>query len=601
MKKIYTITLALFFAGSVFAQNPTVKVSSKLDENNQSFSKKGTIEQVSTDNQLKSTNAALNETFTTAIPNNWGAAGTGFNKWAISTTTEEGKATGATVKFAFYNASNATAGSQESLVTPILMPVTGDNTLSYSVNYYKRYTSGADVGAELYVEVSTDYGSTWIASTTNVLAALPNYNVSNTGWTTLTLDLSAYNTQKVMVRFRAVADYGWGNIGIDNVTGPNVFVLTNDISAGKLFVNMNSFDYFQAIPNSQLTTVDYGVKTSNNGSAAQTAVTLHANTNNGAFVSATGLANPTASLAPATFDTLWANTTPTATTLTEFGTKLWLTQTETDEILSNNNVDSVYFYGTNTQYFRTLNFTTLTGAYNFSGVTVATGFEFGATYFMPNAGRVDSISTIIYHAAGTANVVGKLYSIDINTGAYTVVGQTAPFTPAVGAYNDLGTVKNLALTTPYTATAGTLLAATIQLNGNFTTVPKDTILLGADNTYLGSTAIASTIYINVGGTFDWYSSSSIPVVGLSLQNPTTVSVNNINANKEVVVYPNPANNMLNIVNAGNDAKITIMNSLGQVVFNTIATGNTTINTENLSEGVYFVKVNSSVSKIIIKK
>ena len=600
MKKIYSISLALLFAGGVIAQNTTVKVAKKLDASTQSITKKGIKEQASTENQLKSTNAVLNETFEVSVPPaGWDATA----EWALSTTSQGTSATGATGFFAFFDAYDLDAEVEGTLVTPILQPVTGDNTLSYSVNYYKRSTNTAyqSTGAELYIEFSTDNGANWTTSTTNVLAALPNYNSLNTGWTTLNVDLSAYNTQNVQVRFRAVSDYGWANIGIDNVTGPNVFSLNNELSAGTVFANMNSFDYFQMIPNSQMNTVDFGVKITNNGLAAQTNVTVHADINNGSFTGATGLNNPTASFAAATVDTLWANTTPTATTNTEFATKLWVSQTETDELPNNNIADSVYFYGTNTSYLRSMNVNSILSSYSFgSQAPAVTGFEYGATYLMANPGRVDSISTLIYKSSGTGNIVGKLYTIDINTGAYTLVGQTAAYSPVAGSNTNFD-LTTLALQTPFTATAMTVLAATIQINGNFTTAPKDTIYIAADNAFMGDADLAGIASLNVGGTFGWYTFGSVPFVGLELQDPTTVSVKNIDLNKDLVIYPNPANNVLNIANAGNNANVTIMNSLGQVVYSAVVDNNSTINTENLSEGVYFVRVNNNVSKVIIRK
>lgn len=597
MKKI-TFTLAAVVLGmQLYAQKPAVNHSQKIDlEPATIYNQKS----ATSNSQAKGTNAVLNETFDAAIPANWGAAGATSNKWAISNTTEEGKATGATGKFAFYNAANINSG-EASLVTPILQPVVGNNTLSFSVNCYKRYTSYNAGGPSLFVEFSTDNGANWTTSTTNILATLANYNVSNTGWLTQNVDLSAYNSQNVMVRFRAVTDYGWVNIGIDNVTGPNVYSLTNELSVDKTFVDINSFDYFIAVPNSQIGSVDYGIKVKNNGTAAQSNVTVHADVNNGAFTGATGLNNPTTSFASALIDTLWATATPSASTFTEFAAKTWITQTESDEAPSNNIADSISFYGTNTEYYRSLNFVSTSSSY-ITGTTAATGFEIGATYFLPNAGRIDSISTIIYHASGTGNVVGKIYSVDLNTGTPSLVAQTAPHTPTIGTYNDAGNMTNLALTTPYTVTPGSLIYATIQLNGNFTTAPRDTISIGSDNAFFGSNANSSICYLNVGGTFGWYNLNSTAIVGLLLQDPTTVSIKENNNNiSNVLVFPNPAKNVLNIANAGKDANISIVNALGQLVFNTVANGNTTINTENLSEGVYFVRVNSKVSKVIISK
>lgn len=80
-----------------------------------------------------------------------------------------------------------------------------------------------------------------------------------------------------------------------------------------------------------------------------------------------------------------------------------------------------------------------------------------------------------------------------------------------------------------------------------------------------------------------------------------VGINNAVATENVSIYPNPANDVLNITNTGKEATITIMNSLGQVVYGAVVTDKVAIDIKNLSEGVYFVKVNNQISKVVITK
>ena len=69
------------------------------------------------------------------------------------------------------------------------------------------------------------------------------------------------------------------------------------------------------------------------------------------------------------------------------------------------------------------------------------------------------------------------------------------------------------------------------------------------------------------------------------------------------VYPNPADNVLNIVTEANNFEYQIVNSLGQVVVNGNANGNTTINVSELN-GVYFLRIvaegNVVVRKVTVK-
>lgn len=67
----------------------------------------------------------------------------------------------------------------------------------------------------------------------------------------------------------------------------------------------------------------------------------------------------------------------------------------------------------------------------------------------------------------------------------------------------------------------------------------------------------------------------------------------------VSVYPNPANNMLNIDLGDSQSDVVIFNSLGQTVRNIEAvSGNISLNIEDLNAGIYFVRVNGEVVKVI---
>ena len=65
-----------------------------------------------------------------------------------------------------------------------------------------------------------------------------------------------------------------------------------------------------------------------------------------------------------------------------------------------------------------------------------------------------------------------------------------------------------------------------------------------------------------------------------------------NAMSDANIYPNPNKGQFTINLPEADCDITVVNSLGQTVHHTAARGLTTLNVENLSEGVYFVTVKS---------
>ncbi len=67
----------------------------------------------------------------------------------------------------------------------------------------------------------------------------------------------------------------------------------------------------------------------------------------------------------------------------------------------------------------------------------------------------------------------------------------------------------------------------------------------------------------------------------------------------VKVYPNPANDVLNIVTTGN-VEYQLINSVGQVVMSGNVDGSARINVSGLNSGVYFLKVNADIQKVVIK-
>ena len=69
--------------------------------------------------------------------------------------------------------------------------------------------------------------------------------------------------------------------------------------------------------------------------------------------------------------------------------------------------------------------------------------------------------------------------------------------------------------------------------------------------------------------------------------------------KNVAVYPNPAIDVLNIQLGDNQSNVEVFNSLGQVVrrYENVS-GDMQINVEDLNAGMYFVKINGEVIKVI---
>lgn len=83
-----------------------------------------------------------------------------------------------------------------------------------------------------------------------------------------------------------------------------------------------------------------------------------------------------------------------------------------------------------------------------------------------------------------------------------------------------------------------------------------------------------------------------------------VGMNEIDNNNTISIYPNPANEFLTISLMAESADATtiyIINALGEIVLTEKATSsNTTLNTSNLTNGIYFIKVESKIRSAIKK-
>tara|TARA_R110002050_G_scaffold293172_5_gene449311 strand:+ start:5763 stop:19085 length:13323 start_codon:yes stop_codon:yes gene_type:complete len=142
--------------------------------------------------------------------------------------------------YADYDCYNISGTSPAYLQTPKLVVSATDKTFSFWYNYYLVSGTWGNT-AELYVDVSSNDGVTWTSGTTNYISGQ-----HGTGWNQISIDLSSFEGQdftgsNVVVRFRAISDYGSYNIAIDDVAGPAVFVPTclapNALGASNITAN----------------------------------------------------------------------------------------------------------------------------------------------------------------------------------------------------------------------------------------------------------------------------------------------------------------------------------------------------------------------------
>jgi len=587
MKKIYTILLAVLFVGSAFAQTfnqnvKTIKTTATV--------KTGT-HAVPSNGNTKSTLATVPylETFDAGMPADYQVFDLdGFTPntdytfmtagWVATQLT--GMTTPAAVSTSWYT--SAHTSNDWMITTGIQIPATGTYQIAWKGQ--ASDVSPYNDGYEVYV-TKTIAGATPVTADFSAAAVFTTAGETNGAWEDHSYTIPAtMNGSTIYIAFRNNST-DRNLLFIDDIEVKEFSNVINDMKVISTYASFSGLSYYAVTPISQQGPIDFNCVAKNNGSAQQTNVTLHVNANNGAL---TGTSTPQA-FAAGLQDTLTATLTPAVTVPTNFGVKLNITQTETDENLLNNVCDSVYFAIDKTWYNRAASLSNVLSSYSFvaSGVPAATGMEFGANYHFSAADQIDSISVLIYDAIGTGTLMGKVYSNDLTTGAKTLVAQTLTYTPTGSGY------VTLKLATPYTVAAGSILTATVVLDCNI--AAHDTIYIGADAEFPGATNVASAIYMTVGGIPNWYSTNSVPFVGLVMHDNTsnieTATENNIN------VYPNPANDVLNITNAEN-ATITIYNVLGEVV-KTVTNVNQ-ISLANVAEGSYIVRIVKE-NNVITKK
>lgn len=551
----------------------------------------------------KSIESLLNQTFESANfpPPSWDETGT---EWYHSTQAAHGcnlllveaGSAGHTGHFAVFDAFNNHEGTVSSLVTPRLHPTTAGNVLTYSVELYQmsEEIENKKAGAMLFIEFSTDNGITWTTSTTNVLLALPNYNLATTGWHTGSVSLASYNNQTVRVRFRAVSDWGWCVICIDNISGPDADILTysHEIIAEKSWADFNGFGYYGVIPNAQLSIVDFAGVVRNGGSSAQADVTYHVNINNNVYSGDAGNNNPVAVLDTSATDTLFSRLIISATSPADYGAKLWFTQSQADQQPSNNIADSVCFSGSTGNYSRIRDYDTYVTPYSFGSYAPATtGMVFGATYHFITGARIDTVYVNIFKSSGTTGLRAVLFSLSLFTGLIEQVDSSdiMNLTP-VDSISTLKFKMNGAMQIP----AGSLMIAGIKV---IFSPGTDTVsFLAQAGTFPGDIFKASRSYLFMDNEWKWAPVNFVPSIGMIVTSNTNIKNHN---NEQIpALYPNPTKGLLYLDMPGH-AFISVVNSLGQTVSTkNVLPGITTIDIGNMAEGPYLIRMHSGDKPVV---
>jgi hypothetical protein len=378
---------------------------------------------------------------------------------------------------------------------------------------------------------------------------------------------------QIMFWWQGAWDYGWQ---IDDFA-------IKEVDANDLILKRPAFSsgvaYYQ-VPQSQIQPLNFHGFVENIGFNAQTNVVMEVTVDNGSNVFS-GTSNTVGSLAVGSTDSLGVVNSFTPSALGVHTVTYAVSQTETDDDLTNN-TRTASFTITDTVYAID------NGIYggqwwNQGDLNGATPYEIGAVYQIVNQTKTGTASVFI----GDNSVVGSafellLYRFDAVAG--TFVGVSASQTHEISAAN-LGAWVTLPWINYVTLTAGDEYLLTLKCNG------------GADEVYIGygtNTSFRGYTVSNDGLGGEWSNQPRTPMLRMNFNE--LLSVHENNSIENVMVFPNPAQDVMSIVvNTVGQQKINyiITDVTGRVVsvntpVSAIGTYTFTENVAGYESGVYFV-------------
>ena len=604
MKKQILTATALFFAVSLSAQKqpklltfqdllsaPTAKAP-KPENTHKTL---GVT--LWSDNFSTPTNWVLDNSGQTGIDFGWNINSTSDGWWAANGIASTGGGNYAELVNGDPTASPATQalGVTYTMTTaaPIdIVALGGSNQVSIQFQQY-----GARFNDLQEVQISTN-GTTWTTVSNNlnesVLSASGGTAYANPTNKTVNLaPILSTNPAPIWIRFSWTTNYPsqatnanvWITYGwyIDNVK--IVTNSTNDLSVTSDYVGSAGLFYTQ-IPTTQTAPIDFEVDLFNGGVNTQTNVQYNINVNGGAF---TGSSPSTAIVSLDTM-TLTVATPFTPAALGAYTVVHSITADSTDDIPTNNVVGNTAFSVTNYIYARDNG----TAAGSTSNGT--DGFEVGNLFDIVAPQTLKAVDVRLLGGAN-GTVVGtevfvKIYSIDAN-GDFVFESESDPVIVVAG---DLNTNRTFVLSMPVNMVVGTYLAVCGAYSQGLKVVNA------------GTTDPQTSFFLDL---FDntWYYQTAIPYVRLNFS--PTIGLDENSANLNSMIYPNPADGILNIKlqsETQTAVSVSILDNTGKEVLssNTDFNGTETmsLNIENLSAGIYSVRLASEtgvVTKKFVKK
>ena len=366
--------------------------------------------------------------------------------------------------------------------------------------------------------------------------------------------------------------YGWYIDNVKIVTNP-----TNDLSITSKYWGTAGLPYFQ-IPTTQTAPIDFEINAFNGGINSQSGVQYSINVNGGAFTSS----SPATTIPSLDTATLTVSTPFTPAALGNYTVVHALTADSTDDVPTNNSIANTAFSVTNYIYARD------NGTPAGSTSNGTDGFESGNLFDIWTAQTLKGIDVrMLGGASGTTvgtEVFVKLYSIDATTGDFVFESESDPYIVTAA---DLNVNKMLMLNVPVNLVANTTYLAVMGAYSQ-----------GLKVVNAGTSEPQTSFFFDY---FDntWYYQTGTPWVRMNFD--PTIGINEESASIATLVYPNPANEVLNVkmeINNATTGVIAIYNAAGSKVKETSFNASNGVSVEqvsinDLSSGLYTVKITTN--------
>jgi hypothetical protein len=342
--------------------------------------------------------------------------------------------------------------------------------------------------------------------------------------------------------------------------------------------------YFQ-IPNAQVAPINFGGVLKNIGVQNLTDAGFTA-TINGSYSGNGGPIN----LAAATTDTVWcSNTFTPASSNATYSVAVAATTAQTEPDVTNNTLPNINISVNDYIYARD-NGQILGGISN-SGQ----GYEVGHIFDIFQSATIYGIDAVLNASTEAGSeIFVKLYSIDPATGDFVFEDESAPYIVTTA---DLGQKISLPLSNPVLLNANEAYLAMVGSYGDGGTT-NDLVTASS-----GSAAPQTTFYYDYTDQ-TWYYTTSNVMVRMNFD-PSLASIDEVQG-LNVSVYPNPANDLINIESTLSDGNIAIFDMTGKLLINQQISGAmNSINTSELKNGIYNLIISNGEKtlsqKLIIQK